>query len=215
MRQNIAEEYLETILYLTKGGLKAKTKDIAGEMNIKPPSVTEMLMKLKGEGFIEYQPYLGASLTEAGREKAENVARKHQLLEKFLVDTLGVDADTAHDEACAMEHSVSESTTAKLCEFLGHPRLCPDDNPITEGECCKAASASVPLNCVEEGEEAVIRIVGLEKSARDNLFSLGFLPDVRIKVKKKLPSGSLLVHVKGADIAIGRDYSSKIFVRRA
>jgi DtxR family Mn-dependent transcriptional regulator len=214
MRQNIAEEYLETILYLTKGGLKAKTKDIADEMGIKPPSVSEMLLKLKGEGLVDYQPYLGVSLTPSGREKAEAIARKHQLLEKFLVDTLGVDTNTAHNEACAMEHSVSEQTTAKLCEFLGHPRLCPDDHPIIEGECCKAAPASVPLTSIREGEDAIIRIVGVDRDAKDNLISLGFMPDVILKVKKKLPSGSLLVRIKGSEIAIGKDFASRIFVTR-
>lgn len=73
MRKNIAEEYLETILYLTKGGRPAKTKDIAEAMNIKPPSVSEMLMKLKEEGYVEYKPYLGVSLTEKGKIDRKSV----------------------------------------------------------------------------------------------------------------------------------------------
>ncbi|HTX43576.1 MAG TPA: metal-dependent transcriptional regulator, partial [Methanocella sp.] len=89
MRKNIAEEYLETILYLTRGGRTAKTKDIADAMGIKPPSVSEMLVKLNEQGFVAYQPYVGATLTDIGRAEAIRMERKHQLLETFLVDTLG------------------------------------------------------------------------------------------------------------------------------
>ena len=49
MRKNIAEEYLETILYLTRDGSRAKTRDIARSMDIKPPSVSEMLLKLRDQ----------------------------------------------------------------------------------------------------------------------------------------------------------------------
>ena len=215
MRKNIAEEYLETILYLTKGGRPAKTKDIADAMGIKPPSVTEMLAKLKDEGYIEYQPYGGASLTERGKAEAIQMERKHQVLETFLVDALGVELEKAHDEACKMEHTVSDSTLSRMCAFLGHPRFCPDDHPITKGECCEKSEESMPLAGLKEGEEGVIKIVCADKGTRDYLLSLGFLPDTALTVKKKLPSNSLLVRIKGAEIAIGGDIAEKIFVKKA
>ena len=60
MRKNIAEEYLETILYLTRDGRRAKTRDIAGAMGVKPPSVSEMLLKLRDEGFVDPSHLVGA-----------------------------------------------------------------------------------------------------------------------------------------------------------
>lgn len=215
MRKNIAEEYLETILYLTKGGRPAKTKDIAEAMNIKPPSVSEMLMKLKEEGYVDYKPYLGVSLTEKGRAEAVQIERKHQLLETFLVDALGVELLKAHEEACEMEHSVSDSTVSRICAFLGHPRFCPDVHPITKGECCEKSEESIPLTELKEGESATIKIVCADKSTRDYLISLGFLPDVILSIKKRLPSNSFLVRIKGSEIAIGRDIAEKIFVKKA
>ncbi len=215
MRKNITEEYLETILYLTRDGKQAKTKDIASTMNVKPPSVTEMLMKLRDEGYVEYIPYLGATLTEKGRAEAIQMERKHQLLETFLVDTLGVDVNEAHDEACEMEHSISDSTVAKMCSFLGHPRFCPDDHPITMGECCEKSEESMPLTELKEGDSGTIKIVCADKGTRDFLISLGFLPDVILSIKKRLPSNSLLVRIKGSEIAIGRDIAEKIFVHKA
>jgi DtxR family Mn-dependent transcriptional regulator len=215
MRKNIAEEYLETILYLTKGGLPAKTKDIADSMGIKPPSVSEMLMKLKDEGYVDYTPYLGATLTDKGKAEAVQMERKHQLLETFLVDTLGVELHKAHDEACEMEHSISDSTVEKICAFLGHPRFCPDDNPITAGECCEKSEESMPLTELKEGESGTIKVVCADRNTKDYLISLGFLPDVLLSIKKRLPSNSLLVRVKGSEIAIGRDIAEKILVKKA
>ncbi len=215
MRKNIAEEYLETILYLTRGGRTAKTKDIADAMGIKSPSVTEMLAKLKDQGYVEYQPYVGATLTEKGRAEAVQMERKHQLLETFLVDTLGVERDAAHDEACEMEHSISDSTVAKICAFLGHPRFCPDDHSITPGECCEKSEESVPLTKLNEGDSATIKIVCADHNTRDYLVSLGFLPDVLLSIKKRLPSNSLLVRIKGSEIAIGSDIAEKILVKKA
>jgi len=214
MRKNITEEYLETILYLTRGGARAKTRDIALAMDIKPPSVTEMLLKLRKQGYIDYVPYEGASLTGEGRTKAVEMERKHQLLETFLVGTLGVDTDTAHDEACEMEHTISDGTVERICSFLGHPRYCPDDHPITRGPCCESADAPTPLLNLEEGEEGVIRVVTLDNNTRDYLLSLGFMPDVPVLVRKKLPSNSLLVRIKGSEIAIGRDIAGRILVSR-
>lgn len=214
MRKNVTEEYLETILYLTRNGSLAKTKDIAEVMKIKPPSVTEMLLKLNDEGYIHYEPYVGASLTSKGMEKAIQIERKHQLLEKFLVDNLGVDTSTAHNEACEMEHSISDETMEKLCTYLGHPRLCPDAHTIPRGECCDQAETTEPLSKLREGDSAIIKVVSIDDDSRDFLMSLGFLPDVVITVKKKLPSNSLLVKVKGSEIAIGKDIAKKILVAK-
>lgn len=214
MRKNITEEYLETILYLTREGRRAKTRDIAQAMGIKPPSVSEMLLKLRDQGYIDYVPYEGAALTEEGRSQAVQMERKHQLLETFLVDMLGVDTDTAHDEACELEHSVSDNTVERICSFLGHPRYCPDDHPITRGECCEKAEAPQPLLSLNEGEEGTIRVVTLDNNTRDYMLSLGFLPDVPVFVKKKLPSNSLLVRIKGSEIAIGKDIAGKILVSK-
>lgn len=214
MRKNITEEYLETILYLTREGSRAKTRDIASAMGIKPPSVSEMLLKLKDQGYIDYAPYEGALLTDSGRSQAVQIERKHQLLETFLVDTLGVDTDTAHDEACEMEHSVSDNTMERICSYLGHPRYCPDDHPITRGQCCENSDVTTPLHELNEGEEGIIRVVTLDNNTRDYLLSLGFLPDVKLFVKKKLPSNSLLIKIKGSEIAIGKDIASKILVTK-
>ncbi|MBI4361781.1 MAG: metal-dependent transcriptional regulator [Euryarchaeota archaeon] len=134
------EEYLETILYLVKKhNAPAKTNDIAAELKVSPPSVTEMMQKLAREGLVVYKPYYGVTFTLEGRRLADKIKRRQGVLEKFLVDTLGLDPDRAHDEVCRMEHGVSDEVLERLCTFLGHPDACPDGHPIEPGECCGRA----------------------------------------------------------------------------
>ncbi len=130
------EEYLETILYVTKGNGTAKTSELAEELGVSPSSVTEMIQKLSGEGYVEYVPYYGVTLTEQGRRKASKMKRRHRLLEKFLVDFLKMDKDDAHREACKLEHVISDDVERRFCSMMNHPKKCPDGNPIERASCC-------------------------------------------------------------------------------
>src|SRR5207244_10136171 len=76
------EMYLETIYVLTEGGAVARTKDIAAEWKVSQPSATEMVQKLAAAGFLHYEPYKGASLTQEGMRIGRDVIRKHRLLER-------------------------------------------------------------------------------------------------------------------------------------
>ncbi len=134
--QDRYEEYLETILYVTKGNGMAKTSEIAEELGVSPSSVTEMIQKLSDEGYVKYMPYYGVTLTERGKREASRMKRRHRLLEKFLVDFLKMDKDDAHREACKLEHVVSDDVERRFCLMMGHPRKCPDGNPIERASCC-------------------------------------------------------------------------------
>ncbi len=214
------EEYLETILYITKknGGL-ARTSQIAEELNLSAPSVTEMVQKLSASGYIEYTPYHGVTLTDKGYTEALRIKRRHQLLETFLVDVLGEDPDIAHKEACKMEHSISESTLDKMCAFMGHPDICPDGNPIGHGECCptEPQGASyrdyIPLSELNEGERGTIKVISLTREIKDRLSAIGLIPDQEIQVKRKLGKGTLSITTMGTEVAIGKDIAQKIMVQ--
>lgn len=130
------EMYLETIYVLTEGGAVARTKDIAAEWKVSQPSATEMVQKLAAQGYLHYEPYKGASLTPEGMILGRAVIRKHRLLERFLVDVVGVPGDQAADSACAMEHVIPGQMEAWVCELLGHPRVSLAGEPIPPGECC-------------------------------------------------------------------------------
>src|SRR5512137_982103 len=98
------EEYLESILDLEENTGVARTSAIARCMKVAPASVTEALRTIAEKGYVRYEPYRGASLTEQGREMARKVKRRHRLLEVFLKTVLHISERNIHDEACRMEH---------------------------------------------------------------------------------------------------------------
>lgn len=128
--------YLETIYVLTEKGALARTKDIAAEWKVSQPSATEMVQKLASQGYLHYEPYRGASLTPEGLEIGRQVIRKHRLLERFLVEVIGMDAARAEDDACHMEHVIPPEMERWVCEKLGHPRMSRKGEPIPPGPCC-------------------------------------------------------------------------------
>jgi DtxR family Mn-dependent transcriptional regulator len=118
-----AEEYLECIYDLTKNGDPAKTNDIAARMDIGPGSVTEMIQKLADRGHLDYQKYKGVTLTEKGLVLARKVKRKHRILESFLVNFLGMNRGDSHEEACRLEHTISDESEKRLCLMMDNPKL--------------------------------------------------------------------------------------------
>ena len=89
------EDYLINILRLTEGKSTVRTSELASYMNVAPASVTEMLRVLADAGYVNYVKYRGVSLTPEGLEYAKNIRRKHHVVERFLVDVLGI----PHEEA--------------------------------------------------------------------------------------------------------------------
>lgn len=130
------EMYLETVYVLTEAGAVARTKDIAAEWRVSQPSATEMVQKLAAAGYLHYEPYKGASLTSEGMRIGRNVIRKHRLLERFLVDVVGVPREEAADPACTMEHVIPPAMEAWVCALLGHPDKSLAGEPIPRGPCC-------------------------------------------------------------------------------
>jgi Mn-dependent DtxR family transcriptional regulator len=122
MRKKTIEEYVELIYILEQEHGHAHTGTIAAEMDIKAPSVTEMLQKLDKEGLVEYQGYTGATLTEKGKKMALALMEKHRVIQEFL-ELIGIDATTAERDACQIEHHVSTGSVRRLekfVEFLQH-----------------------------------------------------------------------------------------------
>lgn len=208
------EEYLETILYLIrKNQGPAKTKQISEELNVSPPSVTEMIKKLHSSGLVEYTPYQGVELTEKGIDQAIKIKRKHQVLETFLVDVLHFDRRSAHKEACELEHAVSDAVLEKLYEFLGSPEYCPDGNPINlDKDNINRDEKFIPLDEMEEGSSGKIARVTLSRETKERLNSLGILTGEDIKVRRKQKQGSISVIAVGSEVALGRDVAKKIFI---
>lgn len=131
------ENYLKLIFQLSETleeEQMVSALDLAGELEVKPASVTNMLKRLAGLKLIDYKPYYGARLTSSGEMIALEVLRHHRLLELYLSEVLGFGWEEVHDEAERLEHVISEQLEAKIAEKLGHPTHDPHGDPIPSVE---------------------------------------------------------------------------------
>ena len=121
------EMYLKTIFLLSKEtGKPAKTGAISASLGVSPSSVTGMIEKLRGDGLLNHVRYKGATLTQSGDRYARRILTKHCLLERFLVHVLEVPDGKFHDEACRMEHVITDETASRLRRLVDQPATCPE-----------------------------------------------------------------------------------------
>ncbi|ACX72606.1 MAG: metal-dependent transcriptional regulator [Methanococci archaeon] len=118
MSQSV-EDYLERIyLFVKENNRPVKTTELAKLLNIKPSAVTNMAKRLHKLGYVYYEPYIGITLTEKGMKKAEKIFEKHKTIKLFLTEFLGLDEETASEEACKLEHALSDEILKRLKEFM-------------------------------------------------------------------------------------------------
>lgn len=110
------EDYLEQISQLIEEKGYARVIDIAERLSISQASVTNMVKRLDTEGLVNYEKYRGMTLTERGKEVADYIIRRHELLTRFL-QLFGVDDETIYDDVEGMEHHIS-SPTMRVFEAL-------------------------------------------------------------------------------------------------
>lgn len=111
-----AEDYLETILILSERQGQVRSIDIATELGYSKPSISVAMKKLRENGYIDMDGSGYITLRPPGREIAEDIYAKHKLLRKVLM-ALGVDDKTATDEACRIEHNISDDTYDRIYRY--------------------------------------------------------------------------------------------------
>lgn len=113
------EDYLEAICILNGGTANpVRPVDLARFMNVAKPSITKAVSLLKAEGLVTQEPYGDIYLTETGLAYGLAVYKRHQALTSFLHDVLGTDAETAAQEACKIEHTISQDTFERWVAFI-------------------------------------------------------------------------------------------------
>lgn len=112
------ENYLETILRLKEKKGTVRSIDIAHELNFSKPSVSRAIGILKESGYLTVQDKGEIELTDMGREKAEGVYERHRLLTEFLQQVAEVDRETAEEDACRMEHIISDKVFQGIKKFM-------------------------------------------------------------------------------------------------
>ncbi|MCD7779070.1 MAG: metal-dependent transcriptional regulator [Candidatus Gastranaerophilales bacterium] len=111
------EDYLELICNLLETGQNLKAAEIARKLNISRAAVSEALMKLAEKNLIVYEGHKGIIITPLGIEKAKEVISKHNTFTFFFEKTLGIDIKTAEENACKIEHVISDDVFARIEAF--------------------------------------------------------------------------------------------------
>lgn len=120
------EDYIEVISNYIKQNQKVRAIDISRELSVSRASVTEALKKLAEKGLINYGKYDAITITEAGELTAQNVIKKHKLLQEFFQDILGLEENEAAENACKIEHVISEKVHKRLNEYVKFNRKYPE-----------------------------------------------------------------------------------------
>ena len=212
------QDYLKHIYELTEEGQPASTNVMAARLNIKPASVTGMLQKLASAqpALVEYQKHQGVTLTPAGKRAALEVIRHHRLLETYLVNELGYSWDEVHEEACRLEHVISENLEARIDEALGHPERDPHGDPIPTEELVMPTLQDVPLHTLHDSQKLIIRrVLHTDPDLLRHMDGLGLRPGVRIEIVAYSSfDQNLSLQVEGQEqlLVLGTAITSQIFV---
>ncbi|MDQ2689108.1 MAG: metal-dependent transcriptional regulator [Chloroflexota bacterium] len=124
------EMYLRTILELEEEEIVPLRARISERLGHSGPTVSQTVGRMERDGLVVVSEDRTLELTDAGRQRAVDVMRKHRLAERLLSDVIGLDWAYVHEEACRWEHVMSEQVERRLVELLGHPTESPYGNPI-------------------------------------------------------------------------------------
>ncbi len=120
------EDYLETIYRILGRSSVARVRDIAEEMQVTPASVSPAMKRLSEKKLIRYSKRNYIELTEKGLFIARRTMTRHNLLSRFLTEILGISREQAENDACAMEHYLSDSSMERLAAFFEFLAACPE-----------------------------------------------------------------------------------------
>jgi DtxR family Mn-dependent transcriptional regulator len=190
------EEYLETLFWLFEAGLPMTGANVARARQLSAPTVHEMIGRLERDGYITRAADKTISFTETGKKHAEDIVRRHRLVERFLTDVLGIPWNEVHEEAERLEHAMSPVLEERMLAAIGDAKTCPHGHPIEPG----TRIEGVPLADVEVG--ATVTILRLENEAEDllhELYDAGCEPGTDGKVASK-----------GEDVVIAKDAGGEI-----
>jgi DtxR family transcriptional regulator, Mn-dependent transcriptional regulator len=129
------EMYLKAIWSISERKQEVKVSSIAKLLNVKQPSVVQMLHKLNDANLVEYKKGNIVELTTEGDRIGKQMIRNTRLLEVMMKDALKIEVD--EEMVCGIEHHMKKKFTNALCTLLKHPRRCPHGHNIPYGQCCR------------------------------------------------------------------------------
>jgi DtxR family Mn-dependent transcriptional regulator len=211
------EMYLKTIHELADPFGLVPVVALAEHLGISPISATEMIHRLEEQGFVQYIPYKGVSLTESGLQPAMATIRGHRLWERFLADILDLPWEEVHEMACALEHASGSAVVDALRSYLGHPSSCPHGNPIPYSLKDLSMPEDVHLGQLHAGETGIVQRIHPETTPiLRYLAARGVRPGSRISIIEIDPlDGQRAMKVGGRRVVLGRKVAAHVMIEKS
>ena len=204
------EDYLKSMWKL--GPNDVGTQELASQLDVKPASVTKMILRLTEMGLVDHTPYKGASLTRQGELEALSVVRRHRLLETFLSQTLGLGRDQLHAEAERLEHALSKELEEAIANYLGNPDRDPHGHPIPGPNGELPGGNDIPLSdCPLNKTLTVMQIPDYDTDILLWLENNGIHPGVPLEILSRDNfDGGIYVNVDNRKIRISSSIASLV-----
>jgi DtxR family transcriptional regulator, Mn-dependent transcriptional regulator len=218
------DEYLETIYFLAfpigeyrplSTGSPTLASRVAEMLGVSRASAGEMLKRLEAEGLIERGEHKEALLTDAGRQRAQRVVRKHRIIERLLTDFMGYTAAESHVHADELGDTFSDDMIERIDERLGHPERCPHGWPVDPSVEQAENQNLTPLADLEPGAHAtIVRLAEHDGDLLHWFYEQGLAPGTEIELRAAEPAaGQFTVKLNGGERAVGEKAAAGLFVR--
>lgn len=208
------EMYLQVIYRLTEKEPQASVGAIARALGFSLSTVSEKVKKLTADGLVRHEWREQVSLTRNGRQAALRTLRKRRLVETFLYRLAGYGIDELYEEACRLEHVISERMADALDRLLEHPGQDPHGHPIPTREGLLPRRELPRLSEVEEGVAVMVsQLRTADPELLKYAFSLGLIPGTHCSVVSKAPlDGPVRVNIGSEDVAIALSLATLVEV---
>ena len=209
------ENYLKAIFHLITAENTVTINELSKFLNVKMPSVNNMMKKFMDKGWVVYESYKPLKVTDSGKKQAALVVRKHRLTEMFLVEKMNFGWENVHEIAEQLEHIHSETFFDKMDELLNYPKYDPHGEPIPDKDGNIIAQDLKKLSNCEVKDQVVFAAVTLT----DEGF-LSFLNDKNLELGQKIEvleiekfDQSMLIKISGKELVLSKIVSEKILVK--
>lgn len=213
------ENYLKAILQAQSADVASdalvQMGRIAGALGVAPGTATTMIKTLAESGLVNYEPYAGVRLTQAGERLAALVLRRHRLIELFLVRVMGMSWADVHDEAEQLEHAVSERLIDRIDEMLGRPSVDPHGDPIPDADgTVRLPRYETLLTCALYAPVTVQRVTDQDSGFLHFIEKHELKPGQVVQVEER-DAAADSVRLRGGqgDFTIGARAASKVLVQ--
>jgi DtxR family Mn-dependent transcriptional regulator len=212
MDPSAREDYLEVMCNLeTERGRPVSPEDVAAYLDREVTSVSKDILELVLSGDLQAGNDGLVTLTSKGRQEGMRVVRKHRILECFFTEMLGMEPDAASRDACVLEHDIPDEAVLKLQNLISG---CPPGNCTPCARRGWTRGMFPTLLDIEEGTEVIVRDL-MQKGRFHRLADLGIFPGEHIVLRRKLSNRSVVVEVKGCDIALSPEIAGTVLVEKA